>query len=172
VPRSVVAVVPPLGLGHPPAASCQLKPRRYIAIPTNPGVTTAQVLRAARRTPAQDTGGFIDHGADRTTPTQLQPIPSHLRWPSFANIDSNWLRPAERVLNSPDPATPSAAVPFVPTPQIGSLMIVLGIILLLIGYFTSLSILYTIGGILVVIGIVLWILGAVGRPVGGRKVWF
>ena len=51
-------------------------------------------------------------------------------------------------------------------------MIVLGIVLLLIGYFTSLSILYTIGAILVVVGVVLWILGAVGRPVGGRKVWF
>jgi hypothetical protein len=51
-------------------------------------------------------------------------------------------------------------------------MIILGIILLVIGYFTSLSILYTIGAILVVVGIVLWILGAVGRPVGGRKVWF
>ena len=58
------------------------------------------------------------------------------------------------------------------TSRIGLTMIVLGIILLLIGYFTSLSILYTIGGILVVVGIVLWILGAVGRPVGGRKVWF
>ena len=42
----------------------------------------------------------------------------------------------------------------------------------MIGYFTSLSILYTIGAILIVVGIVLWILGAVGRPVGGRKVWF
>ena len=51
-------------------------------------------------------------------------------------------------------------------------MIVLGIILLVIGYFTGISILYTIGGILVVIGVVLWILGAVGHPVGGRKVWF
>ena len=51
-------------------------------------------------------------------------------------------------------------------------MIVLGIILLVIGYFTGISILYTIGGILVVVGIVLWILGVVGRPVGGRKVWF
>ncbi|MCA4721998.1 hypothetical protein H8Z58_04010 [Mycolicibacterium fortuitum] len=51
-------------------------------------------------------------------------------------------------------------------------MIVLGIILLLIAYFAGISILYTIGGILVVIGIILWILGAVGRPVGGRKVWF
>ena len=50
-------------------------------------------------------------------------------------------------------------------------MIVLGVILLLIGYFTGISILYTIGGILVVIGIVLWVLGAVGRQVGGRKVW-
>jgi uncharacterized membrane protein HdeD (DUF308 family) len=56
--------------------------------------------------------------------------------------------------------------------RIGSTMIVLGVILLLIGYFTSLSILYTIGAILVVVGVVLWILGAVGRPVGGRKVWF
>lgn len=51
-------------------------------------------------------------------------------------------------------------------------MIILGIILLLIGYFTGLSILYTLGGILVVVGLILWVLGAVGRPVGGRKVWF
>jgi hypothetical protein len=56
--------------------------------------------------------------------------------------------------------------------MIGETMIVLGVILLVIGYFTGLSILYTIGGILLVIGVVLWILGAVGRPVGGRKVWF
>lgn len=51
-------------------------------------------------------------------------------------------------------------------------MIILGIVLLVIGYFTGLSILYTIGGILVVIGVILWILGAVGRPVAGRRVWF
>ena len=55
---------------------------------------------------------------------------------------------------------------------IGLTMIVLGIILLVIGYFTGLSLLYTIGGILLVIGVILWVLGAVGRPVGGRKVWF
>jgi hypothetical protein len=57
-------------------------------------------------------------------------------------------------------------------PKIGATVIVLGIILLVIGYFTGISILYTIGGILLVIGIILWILGAVGRPVAGRKVWF
>ena len=52
-------------------------------------------------------------------------------------------------------------------------MIVIGIVLIVIGYFVpSLSILYTIGGILVLVGVVLFILGAAGRPVGGRKVWF
>ena len=56
--------------------------------------------------------------------------------------------------------------------KIGATVIILGIILLVIGYLTGIGILYTIGGILVVIGIVLWILGAVGRPVAGRKVWF
>jgi hypothetical protein len=56
--------------------------------------------------------------------------------------------------------------------KIGATVIVLGIILLVIGYFTGIGILYTIGGILLVIGIILWILGAVGRPVAGRKVWF
>jgi hypothetical protein len=51
-------------------------------------------------------------------------------------------------------------------------VIVLGIILVVIGYFAVIPILETLGGILVLVGVVLWILGAVGRPVGGRKVWF
>jgi hypothetical protein len=51
-------------------------------------------------------------------------------------------------------------------------VIVLGLILAVIGYFTGLAILQTVGGILVVIGVILWILGAAGRPVAGRKVWF
>jgi len=51
-------------------------------------------------------------------------------------------------------------------------MIILGIILLVIGYVLPLAILTYIGWILVVIGAVLWILGAVGRPVAGRRVWF
>ncbi len=51
-------------------------------------------------------------------------------------------------------------------------MIVLGAILLILGYVLDVGILYTVGVVLLVIGAVLWILGAVGRPVGGRKVWF
>lgn len=48
-------------------------------------------------------------------------------------------------------------------------MIILGVILVLIGYFASISLLTTIGVILIVIGAVLWILGATGRAVGGRS---
>ncbi|MEV6951032.1 DUF6131 family protein [Streptomyces sp. NPDC051183] len=47
-------------------------------------------------------------------------------------------------------------------------MIVAGLILLLIGFLTGISILWTIGIILLVVGAVLWILGSVGHAVGGR----
>ena len=51
-------------------------------------------------------------------------------------------------------------------------MIVLGLVLLIIGYLTNIGLLVTLGVILVVIGVVLWILGATGRPVGGRRYWW
>ncbi|MFE6845352.1 DUF6131 family protein [Streptomyces sp. NPDC057686] len=47
-------------------------------------------------------------------------------------------------------------------------MIILGVILLIIGFVTGISILWTIGLILVVVGLILWLLGAVGHAVGGR----
>ncbi|MGB3481970.1 MAG: DUF6131 family protein [Mycobacterium sp.] len=51
-------------------------------------------------------------------------------------------------------------------------MIVLGAILLILGFVLHINILWTIGIILLVIGAVFWILGSVGRPVGGRKAWY
>ncbi|SEL01101.1 DUF6131 family protein [Rhodococcus maanshanensis] len=51
-------------------------------------------------------------------------------------------------------------------------MIVLGLILLLVGFLTGISILWTIGIVLIVVGAILWILGASGRAVGGRKHWY
>ncbi|MFG3281433.1 DUF6131 family protein [Streptomyces sp. NPDC048111] len=48
-------------------------------------------------------------------------------------------------------------------------MIVLGVILLVIGFVAGISILWTIGIILLVIGAILWLLGAVGHAVGGRR---
>jgi fatty-acid desaturase len=51
-------------------------------------------------------------------------------------------------------------------------MIVLGIILLIVGYLLAVPILWTIGVILVVVGLALWILGSLGHAVGGRRHFF
>ncbi|MBV8788269.1 MAG: hypothetical protein JOZ00_16465 [Mycobacterium sp.] len=52
-------------------------------------------------------------------------------------------------------------------------MIVLGIILLLVGYLLPVPpIIATIGWIVLLIGVVLLIMGQVGRPVGGRRYWY
>jgi Family of unknown function (DUF6131) len=48
-------------------------------------------------------------------------------------------------------------------------MIILGLILLLIGFLTGISIIWTIGIIVLVIGLVLLLLGSTGRAVGGRR---
>ncbi|MFJ7912786.1 DUF6131 family protein [Kitasatospora sp. NPDC096204] len=51
-------------------------------------------------------------------------------------------------------------------------MIILGVILLIIGFVTSISILWTIGIVLVAIGLVLWVAGALGHAVGGRRHYY
>jgi hypothetical protein len=51
-------------------------------------------------------------------------------------------------------------------------MIVLGIILLVLGWLTGVGLLNTIGIILIVVGAVLLLLGAVNRPVFGRRYWY
>ena len=47
-------------------------------------------------------------------------------------------------------------------------MIILGIILLILGFILGVPILWTIGTIFVVIGAVLWIAGAMGHAIGPR----
>lgn len=51
-------------------------------------------------------------------------------------------------------------------------MVILGIVLLILGYFLGIHLLWAFGVILLVIGVVFWILGSVGRPVGGRRYWY
>jgi hypothetical protein len=51
-------------------------------------------------------------------------------------------------------------------------MLILGLILLLLGFLLSVPILWTLGIILLVVGAVLFLLGSTGRQVGGRKHWF
>jgi hypothetical protein len=51
-------------------------------------------------------------------------------------------------------------------------VIILGLILLLIGFVTGITILWTIGMIVLVVGLVLWLLGAMGHAVGGRRHYY
>jgi hypothetical protein len=51
-------------------------------------------------------------------------------------------------------------------------MIILGIVLLVIGFVTGIAIVWSIGLIVLVIGLVLWLLGALGHAVGGRRHYF
>ena len=51
-------------------------------------------------------------------------------------------------------------------------MIILGIVLLIVGFIAKVAILWTIGIILLVIGAVLVLLGYMGRAVGGRRHYF
>lgn len=48
-------------------------------------------------------------------------------------------------------------------------MIILGLILLIIGFIAKIAIIWTIGIIVLVIGLVFVLLGAIGRGVGGRR---
>jgi Family of unknown function (DUF6131) len=51
-------------------------------------------------------------------------------------------------------------------------MIVLGIVLLVIGFIASIPILWTIGIIVLIVGLILMLMGAMGREVGGRRHYY
>ena len=51
-------------------------------------------------------------------------------------------------------------------------VIILGIVLLIIGFVLKVALVWTLGIIALIVGVVLFILGAVGREVGGRKHYF
>jgi hypothetical protein len=54
----------------------------------------------------------------------------------------------------------------------GDTMIVLGVILLVIGFVIGIPVLWTIGIILALVGVAFAALGATGRAIGGRAHWF
>jgi len=51
-------------------------------------------------------------------------------------------------------------------------MIVVGAILLILGFVFGIHLLWVLGIVLLVVGAVLWALGSTGRPVGGRRYWY
>jgi hypothetical protein len=51
-------------------------------------------------------------------------------------------------------------------------VIVIGLILLIIGFVLKISLLWTLGIIVLLIGLLFWVLGAMGHAVGGRRHYF
>ncbi|BAD55968.1 hypothetical protein IU443_23675 [Nocardia farcinica] len=51
-------------------------------------------------------------------------------------------------------------------------MIILGLILLIVGWLLGINLLVTAGIVVLLVGAVLWIAGSVGRPVGGRRHYY
>ena len=51
-------------------------------------------------------------------------------------------------------------------------MIILGVILLIIGFVAQVAIIWTIGIIVVVVGAILMLLGMAGHAVGGRRHYY
>ena len=51
-------------------------------------------------------------------------------------------------------------------------MIILGLILLIIGFVAAIPVLWTIGIIVLVVGLIFALLGATGRAVGGRRHYY
>jgi membrane protein implicated in regulation of membrane protease activity len=48
-------------------------------------------------------------------------------------------------------------------------MIILGLILLIVGFLAKIAILWTIGIVVLAVGLILVLLGSLGRSVGGRR---
>jgi hypothetical protein len=51
-------------------------------------------------------------------------------------------------------------------------MIILGIVLLIVGFIAKIAIVWTIGIIVLVVGVALLLLGSAGRAVGGRRHYY
>lgn len=51
-------------------------------------------------------------------------------------------------------------------------MIVLGVILLIIGFVATIPILWTVGIVLLIVGLALAVLGSTGRAIGGRRHYY
>jgi hypothetical protein len=51
-------------------------------------------------------------------------------------------------------------------------VIVVGLVLLLLGFLLKISILWTLGIIVLVVGLILMLLGGMGRAVGGRRHYY
>lgn len=56
--------------------------------------------------------------------------------------------------------------------SLGAPLIILGVILLIIGFIAKIAIVWTIGIIVLVVGLILALLGMMGHAIGGRRHFF
>jgi hypothetical protein len=54
----------------------------------------------------------------------------------------------------------------------GDTVIVVGLVLLILGFVLSIPILWTLGIIVLIVGLILMLLGGMGRAVGGRRHYY
>lgn len=53
-----------------------------------------------------------------------------------------------------------------------TVMIIIGVVLLILGFIAKIAILWSVGVLLLLIGLVLAVLGATGRAIGGRRHYY
>jgi uncharacterized membrane protein HdeD (DUF308 family) len=53
-----------------------------------------------------------------------------------------------------------------------SVVIVLGVVLLIIGFLAKVAIIWTLGIVVIVVGAILALVGMGGREIGGRRHWY
>lgn len=98
--------------------------------------------------------------------------------PPGRSLPADNLGPAYTRMEHPQPPWPSCPSQVVhPTKPLSTTerdntLIVLGIILLIIGFVANIAIIWTIGVIVIVVGAVFALLGFAGREIGGRKHWY
>lgn len=51
-------------------------------------------------------------------------------------------------------------------------MVIIGVVLVVIGFVTGIPFLWAVGAIVLVVGLALWLLGSIGHAVGGRSHYY
>jgi hypothetical protein len=102
-------------------------------------------------------------------------VPIHGRGTSYAGVRGRGLLPGSEevvwTVLAAGSTGPDRGEPVVSADE-GVAVIILGVVLLIIGFIAHVPIIWTLGIIAVVVGAILALLGAGGRAVGGRRHYY
>ena len=126
-------------------------------------------VRAVLATPLpynQDAVG-VGRGLRPRIPESAVETPPRLQWSS---VKADFRpRVSLRFLREDAPWQQSAEIAQRCKGDTGVQMIILGLVILIVGFLLKVAILWTIGIVILVIGLILLLLGAIGHEVGGRR---